>query len=262
MRYAGLVEYDGAGFAGWAAQPGRRTVENTLAGALATVLRQPVRLTVAGRTDAGVHASGQVVSFEAETDLMPSSIFYGASAILPEDLALKQCVAARNGFDARKDARSRSYEYWVLNDPIRSPLLRRRALHVAGALDPGLLKEAASLAKGTHDFRAFTPTKSHHIRFVRKVKHSSWETRAGLLVYTVTAESFLYGMVRTLVGTMLEVARSRRDLTDFEHLLSGGERKSAGPTVPAWGLTLIDVGYEDLDFGEAPQITPKRRSPK
>jgi len=249
LKLAGLVEYEGTGFAGWAAQPEKRTVEGTLAGALRTVLRQPVKLVVAGRTDAGVHASGQVVSFEAQTDLASSSISYKVSAVLPKDLALRRCITARENFDARKDAKSRSYEFWVLNDPIRSPLVRRRAIHVARKLDLGLLKEAANLVRGICDFRAFTPTKTYHVRFERVVEASLWEARDDLLVYRITADSFLYGMVRTLVGTMLEVGGGKRKLAEFERLLSGGERKSAGPAVPARGLTLVDVGYEDLDFG-------------
>lgn len=248
MNYAGLVEYDGAGFAGWAVQPGLRTVEGTLAEALATVLRQPVKLTVAGRTDAGVHATGQVISFRAETDLAPPSISYRATAVLPEDVALRRCLGVNEGFDARSSARSRSYEYRVLNDPIRSPLHRRRAIHVARKLDLELLREAASLVRGVHDFRAFTYTKSHHTRFERAVEESRWEARDGMLVYTITANSFLYGMVRSLVGTMLEVAGEKRKLTQFAQILDGGERSEAGPAAPARGLTLVAAGYDELDF--------------
>jgi tRNA pseudouridine38-40 synthase len=249
VKYAGLVEYEGTNFAGWAAQPGARTVEGTLAGALGTVLRQPVKLTVAGRTDAGVHASGQVVSFSADTGFAPGSISYRATAVLPDDLSLRRCVAVREGFDARRDARSRSYEYRILNDPIRSPLVRRTALHVPKELDASLLRKAAALVRGEHDFRAFTPAKSHHVRFARLVEESAWEECGGLLVYRITANSFLYGMVRALVGTMLEVADGRRDLADFACLLEGGERNEAGPAAPARGLTLVCVSYDDLDFG-------------
>lgn len=246
------MEYDGTDFAGWAAQPGRSTVEGALTEALETILRQPVKLTVAGRTDAGVHASGQVVSFEARTELSPPSISYRTTAVLPQDLALRRCVAVREDFDARRDARSRSYEYLVINDPIRSPLRRRRAVHVVHELDLELLREAADLVRGVHDFRAFTPAKSHHVRFERLVAESSWEARGGLLVYGITANSFLYGMVRALVGTMLEVAGGRRKLAEFERLLDGGERSEAGPAAPARGLTLVNVGYEDLDFEGIP----------
>jgi tRNA pseudouridine38-40 synthase len=247
-KYAGLVEYDGSSFAGWVAQPGMRTVEGTLSEALRTVLRQPVKMSVAGRTDAGVHASGQVISFEAETELEPSVVAYKTTAVLPEDLALRRCVAVDEGFDARKDAKSRSYEYRIVNAPVRSPLKRRRALYVARDLDFHLLQNAAGLVRGTHDFRAFTPSRTYHVRFERIVMESSWERSGDLLVYNITADSFLYGMVRTLVGTMLEVADGRRGMSSFERLLSGGERSEAGPAVASRGLTLAGVGYENLDF--------------
>ena len=245
MRLAGLVEYDGARFAGWAAQPDRRTVEGELSRALRTVLRQPVKLSVAGRTDAGVHANGQVVSFEAETDLSPSRVSYKATAVLPEDVAIRRCVAVPDGFDARRDARSRSYEYRLVNDEIRAPLRRRRASYEPRKLDFGLLEEAGALVRGIHDFRAFTPSKGYHLRFERAVTESSWTREGDLLTYRITADSFLYGMVRTLVGTMREVALGKRDIGRFGALLSGGGRSEAGPADAARGLTLTGVGYDE-----------------
>ena len=244
MKLAGLVEYDGARFAGWAAQPERRTVEGELTGALRTVLRQPIKLSVAGRTDAGVHASGQVVSFEVETDLSPSLVSYKATAVLPEDVALRRCVAVPDGFDARRDARSRSYEYWLVNDEIRSPLWRLRAAYEPRKLDLDLLAEAGAMVRGTHDFSAFTPSKGYHVRFERVVTESSWTREGDLLTYRITAVSFLYGMVRTLMGTMREIGLGRRDLGRFGTLLSGGERNQAGPADAARGLTLTGVGYD------------------
>ena len=242
------MEYEGTNFAGWAAQPGARTVEGALAEALRIVLRQSVKMSVAGRTDAGVHASGQVVSFDADTGLEPSAVAYKTTAVLPEDLALRRCVAADGGFDARKDARSRTYEYLIVNDPVRSPLIRRRAVYVARKLDFELLQNAAELVLGTHDFRAFTPSRTYHVRFERVVKESAWRRKGELLVFSITADSFLYGMVRTLVGTMLEVADGRRRMESFEWLLSGGERSEAGPALASRGLTLVGVEYENMDF--------------
>jgi tRNA pseudouridine38-40 synthase len=244
VKLAGLVEYDGARFAGWAAQPERRTVEGELTGALRTVLRQPIKLSVAGRTDAGVHASGQVVSFEAETDLSPSLVSYKATAVLPKDVALRRCVAVPDGFDARRDARSRSYEYWLVNDEIRSPLWRLRAAYEPRKLDLDLLAEAGAMVRGTHDFSAFTPSKGYHVRFERVVTESSWTREGDLLTYRITADSFLYGMVRTLVGTMREIGLGKRGLERFGTLLSGGERNQAGPAAAARGLTLTGVGYD------------------
>ena len=248
MRIAGLVEYDGSGFSGWAAQPGRRTGEETLAEALWTVLRQPVKLSVAGRTDTGVHASGQVISFGAETQLSPGEISYKTTAVLPKDLALRRCVVVPEHFDARRDARSRSYEYRMVNDPVRSPLQWERTNYVAGELDFRLLKETAALIQGTHDFGAFTPSRTYHVRFGRTISESFWTKNEDLLAYRITADSFLYGMVRTLVGTMGEVSAGKRDLEDFERLLTGGKRSDAGPSAPARGLTLTKVGYDNLDF--------------
>lgn len=248
MRLAGLVEYDGAGFSGWAAQPDRRTVENTLSEALATVLRQPVKLEVAGRTDAGVHASGQVVSFSAETDLPPGTIAYKATAVMPKDLALRRCVEVPDSFDARRQAVSRSYEYRVLNASIRSPLARDRTVYVARKLDEAALAEAAAMIRGEHDFRAFTPSRTYHSYFTRKVWESRWEREGEQLVYRVRADSFLYGMVRTLVGTMIEIADGRRSLDNLSSLLEGAEtrRSAAGHSAPARGLTLTGVSYEGL----------------
>jgi tRNA pseudouridine38-40 synthase len=244
LRLAGLVEYEGTGFAGWAAQPGRRTVEGVLSEALSTILRQPVKMSVAGRTDAGVHASGQVVSFRADTDLRPALISYKTTAVLPKDVALRRCVAVPDDFDARRDAMSRTYEYRLVNDEIRSPLKRHHAGFAPQKVDLDLLSAAGELVEGTHDFRAFTPQKSYHIRFQRIVTGSRWIRQDDLLRYCITADSFLYGMVRALVGTMLEVAGGKRDLTEFDRLLSGGKRSEAGPAVTSRGLTLVGVGYD------------------
>ena len=248
MKYAGLVEYDGADFAGWAVQPGLRTVEGVLAEALSTVLRQPVKLAVAGRTDAGVHASGQVVSFEAHTDLRPGLISYKVTAVLPRDVALRRCVAVPDAFDARGDATARTYEYMVINDEICSPLRRHRAAYVPRVLDLDLLSAAGELVEGTHDFTAFTPSKGYHVRFERVVTHSRWARRDDLLTYRITSDSFLYGMVRTLVGTMLEVAGGKRDVSQFGRLLAGASRSEAGPAVASRGLTLVGVDYDHPDL--------------
>lgn len=248
MKYAGLVEYDGAEFAGWALQPGVRTVEGVLSEALSTVLRQTVKMSVAGRTDAGVHASGQVVSFWAHTDLRPALISYKATAVLPKDVALRRCVTVPDAFDARRDAIARTYEYRVINDEIRSPLQRHRAAYVPRALDLDLLSAAGEMVKGTHDFTAFTPSRSYHVRFERVVTHSRWTRRDDLLTYRITSDSFLYGMVRTLVGTMLEVAGGKRELGQFGRLLEGGSRSEAGPAVASRGLTLAGVDYDHPDL--------------
>ncbi|AHY47193.1 tRNA pseudouridine(38-40) synthase [Rubrobacter radiotolerans] len=245
-KLAALVEYDGTDFDGWARQPGRRTVEGELARALGTILRHPVKLTVAGRTDAGVHASGQVASFFSEAAMEPDEVAYRATAVLPKDVAVRRCVSAPDSFDARRDARSRSYRYRLVNAPTRSALDRRYAAYVARPLDLGLLRGAADLVLGLHDFTAFTPTKSYHTRFTREVSLSCWEREGEVLVYSVTADSFMYGMVRALVGTMIEVGDGSRSLASFAELLGGGRRSGSGPSAPARGLTLVGVEYANL----------------
>lgn len=250
MKLAGLVEYDGSDFAGWARQPNARTVEGELAKALETILRHPVKLSVAGRTDAGVHASRQIVSFETETGLSPEDVAYKTTAVLPKDAALRRCVAVPDSFDARRSATSRSYEYRIVNAPVRSPLRRRDAAYIARNLDFDSLERCARLMLGVHNFRAFTPTKTHHSRFEREVFESRWGREGDMLVYRISANSFLYGMVRAVVGTMVEVADGSRDFSSFEGLFSGGERKDAGASALAKGLTLVGVGYDGWSVSE------------
>lgn len=250
MNLAGLVEYDGSDFSGWARQPDTRTVEGELMKALETILRHPVKIAVAGRTDAGVHASGQIISFETDSELPPGDIAYKTTAVLPKDAALRKCVEVPDAFDARRSATSRSYEYRIVNVPVRSPLRRHRSAHIARNLDLDALEKCAKFILGVHDFRAFTPTKTRHSRFERNIMESRWEGSGDMLVYRVTANSFLYGMVRTLVGTMIEVADGSRDFSAFEGLLSGGERKDAGVSASARGLTLIGVGYDGWSLSE------------
>jgi tRNA pseudouridine38-40 synthase len=235
------IEYCGTEFAGWARQQGRRTVQGELERALAVVLRAPsIALTVAGRTDAGVHAWGQVASYEAGPVRSDS-----LNALLPDDVAVLECVAAEPGFDARRDATSRAYCYRVLARRARSAYERGRALHWPNPVDLPRLVACARALEGTHDFTAFTPTETHHVRFSRDVLAARWtEAGGGLLEFWIEADSFMRHMNRVLVGTMLEVARGARSVEDFERLLTGSPRSAAGPTAPAHGLYLVDAGYD------------------
>ena len=234
-----LIEYDGTHFAGWARQPGKRTVQAELERALATLLPEPVLLKVAGRTDRGVHATGQVASYAGEPALVS-----GINALLPPDVAVRSCEAAAETFDARRDARSRTYRYRVLRRQERSPFEHGRALWWPHRLDAALLHACAQRLPGTHDFTAFTPTETVHVRFEREVLAARWIEDGDVITFEIEADAFMRSMNRVLVGTMLQVAGGRRELESFEALLRGAHRRDAGPTAPPHGLCLTGVRYD------------------
>jgi tRNA pseudouridine38-40 synthase len=242
------LEYHGAGFAGWAAQPGLRTVEGVLSDALEQLLGERVGISVAGRTDAGVHARGQVASFTvppstAPGRLEPERMLSSLNGVLPGDVAVRAVEQRPDGFDARRDASSRRYVYRVLARTSPSPFERDRALWWPHALDEAALGACAGLLSGTHDFTAFTPTQTDHVRFERNVLEASWVRDGDVLEFWIEADAFMRHMVRVLVGTMLDAGAGRRAVSDFAKLLGGAPRSAAGETVPAHGLHLIGVAY-------------------
>jgi tRNA pseudouridine38-40 synthase len=242
------LAYHGAGFAGWAAQPGMRTVQGELESALERILGTATPLTVAGRTDAGVHAWGQVASFAVNGD-PPEELGRALNSLTGPDLTVLSAEGAADGFDARRDARSRTYCYRVLCDRAPNPFETAVSLFWPHRVDRAALASCGDALRGTHDFTAFTPTQTEHVRFERDILRADWHEKQAVLgegivlELWIEADAFMRNMVRVLVGTMLEVAGGRRSFEDFESLLQGAPRESAGDTARAHGLHLASVRY-------------------
>ena len=245
MQLRLVVEYEGTAYHGWQVQPNGPTLQAILELALATALREPVRVRGAGRTDAGVHACGQVAS--ARVTRVPDDLdrlCRSLNALTPDDVAVREVAVVADDFDPRRSARSRVYEYRLWNAGAPSPFWRRWAWHVPQTLDVPAMASAVEVLLGEHDFAAFRAADADPVRStVRRVIESRLVDERPMLTYRIEASGFLKHMVRNIVGTLVEVGRGERPPEAMGSVLAGRDRTRAGATAPAHGLVLVAVRY-------------------
>jgi tRNA pseudouridine38-40 synthase len=242
------VEYDGTAFFGFQVQAKGRTVAGELEEGLSALFEEPVKITGAGRTDTGVHASGQVISFVTARSFPFERLAIALNSTLPQDVSVRDVALVPAGFSARFSARERTYVYAILNRADRSALLAHHAFHVyRHALDLDAMRAAAAHLVGEHDFRSFCGVLPESGVTVRAVRSLGIEARDELVRVQITADGFVHRMVRTIVGTLVECGMHRRDPATFPAILAARDRRVAGLTAPAHGLYLAGVRYDDYD---------------
>jgi tRNA pseudouridine38-40 synthase len=237
------IEYDGTDYCGWQVQPTGKTVQGVLEKAISTLVGRATRITASGRTDAGVHALGQVANFLSDKKLEPYRVQRALNALTPEDVTIKTVEIVPDDFDARRQGRSRIYEYRILNRSSPSPFHLRYAWHVHDSLDLAAMRQAITCLNGEHDFSSFRAAGCDAAHPVRTVYASSISRSGEVIVFTVEATAFLRHMVRNLVGTLVEVGRQQRSPQSFAALLDARDRTQAGMKAPAHGLFLMEVKY-------------------
>ena len=237
------LEYDGTRYHGWQVQASGETIQAVLERAVSSFVGRPTRVIGSGRTDAGVHALGQVVNFLSDTDLEPHRLQRALNALTPNDITIKTVEIVADSFHARRDGRSRIYEYRILNRPSPSPFFLKFAWHVHAPLNLAMMREAITCLEGEHDFSAFRAAGCDALHAIRTIYRASLNPRDELIVFTVEATAFLRHMVRNLIGTLVEVGRRQRTAQSFAELLQSRDRTQAGPTAPPQGLFLVQVNY-------------------
>ena len=241
-----IIEYDGSAYHGWQVQDNALTIQQVVEEQLYVILREKVRLNSSGRTDAGVHALGQVVNFKTEATLSCERIFIGLNGILPDDIAIRSVEEASDGFNARRSAKSKIYRYVILNRLAPTALERHRCWHLRSPLDIGLMHEAALMLIGEYDFSAFRGsgcTATHPLRRVLGVSFEHSSENNDVINFEIEGQAFLKHMVRNIVGTLVGVGQGKIDLSDFKNILESRDRTQAGVTAPAQGLFMLEVKY-------------------
>ena len=235
------MAYEGTAYSGFQIQPNAPTVQGELERVIAVMCAESVRITGAGRTDAGVHATGQVIDFRTTSGLGAEELERGVNALLPEDIAISDLEPAEDSFHARFSATGRTYEYRIRNAPVREPLWTRYEHWLPGELDVAAMRAAAAHLIGRHDFAAFAAGESGE----RTVKRAEWVVEGSVLRFEIESDAFLRGMVRGIVGTLLWAGRAKMTVERFAEVLDAKDRALAGPSAPAKGLCLVAVRYGD-----------------
>ena len=250
MNFKLLIQYDGTDFHGWQIQGGERTIQGELERVIGMLEDSEVKVIGSGRTDAGVHAEGQVANVILNRPFTPERLQGAINGNIWRDIRIMNIEKAENDFHARFSAKMKTYVYRVVNAPIISPFWRRYAHHETRPLDVGRMNDAARLFLGEHDWTAFSAARSDTENRVRTIKdftvESTWDSRANasIIEFRISSNGFLRYMVRSIVGTMLEVGRGEKDFDTIQTAIVGGDRDLAGKTAPANGLTLLKVDYE------------------
>jgi tRNA pseudouridine38-40 synthase len=239
-----IIEYDGTGFHGWQIQNNAHTVQEEMEKAILRITGEKIRIAGAGRTDAGVHAFGQVAHFDTLSRIPADRFAAALNSVLPETIAVITSEEVEQDFHARFSATGKTYEYRILNRQIRSPMITKRAWHVREKLDLSAMNAAALCFIGKHDFSAFCSSGHSVLTYERTIFSSEWLSEHDCLIYRVWGNGFLYNMVRIMVGTMVEVGMKKRDATEITKLLIEKDRNKAGITAPPQGLCLMKVHYD------------------
>lgn len=254
MRVRLLIEYDGTAYAGWQRQKNADTVQETIERAIVESIGQEVSIIGAGRTDAGVHAYGQVAHLDIETSVPAHKLSFVLNLVLPEDIRIRDSARVADDFHARKDAKLKHYRYTIYNAPHASAIARNTSTHVRQSLDAELMKSAAAYIKGTHDFSAFQAAGSNIVGTVRTI-YSLEVTRIEENIYIdILGNGFLYNMVRIIAGTLINVGKGSTQVLEVPEIMASLDRSRAGATAPAKGLTMMAVYYETMVGAKKPIV--------
>ncbi len=244
MNFKIVIEYDGTHYHGWQRQKNDRTIQQEIENALTTMTGSRVTLNGSGRTDAGVHALGQVANFLCETDLSAAAFQKGLNSILPDDIVIRDCRRIDESFHARYDAKSKIYRYQILNGRVPPAIGRQYVWFIRRRLDTAAMRSANSHLVGTHDFKSFEGTGSPRPHTTRTIMTADWnEPKDGSLIFQIEADGFLRYMVRNIVGTLVDIGLGKITPAKFSDILASKNRRNASATAPAHGLFLLEVKY-------------------